>query len=110
MTDEQEQTSEEAVPGDSSLPDETVSDEEPASNIADPEEPVHNIGPGETMQGEVKTQTETFVPDGETPTGSTSLGTTETTMPVAADPQATADAAQAEANAHPSVSADNPPA
>ena len=34
MTDEQEQTSEEAVPGDSSLPDETVSDEEPASNIA----------------------------------------------------------------------------
>jgi hypothetical protein len=83
---------------------------EPAANIVDPNEPPSNIveeaTPGDSS---VPTQTESFEP-GEHPTESTSVGVTETTMPVADDPAATAAAEQAEANAHPSVSADNPPA
>jgi hypothetical protein len=89
----------------------------PQSNIADPEQPPANITepdpePEASTPGDssVPTVTETFAPVDGSPTESVSTGTTETTMPVVDDPQAVADAAQAEANAHPSVSADNPPA
>lgn len=79
------------------------------------EEPKPNIDPSEDQTGDTvaatlppaTTQTETFGA-GDTPADSVSLGTTETSMPVAADPAATAAAAEAEALAHPSVSGDAP--
>lgn len=81
---------------------------EPSDNPLDPAGPPSNIAPNEdqSQNTEVATQTETFSP-GASPAESVSDGVAETTMPVAADPQATADAEQAAANAHPTVSADN---
>jgi hypothetical protein len=99
-----------STPADSSVPT------EPAAPVT---EPPSNIDPAEDQTGDtvgaaqgtvgvdapaaVATTTETFGV-GETPADSVSLGTEATTMPVAADPAATAAAAEAEALAHPSVS------
>lgn len=107
---------ESSTPADSSVP---VEEPEPAAPAAPVEEPPSNIAPTEdqtgdtvaaaagTLPAQVPVEVETFGP-GATPAESVSLGTTTATIPVVTDPQAAADAAQAEANAHPTVTGQVP--